>query len=329
MNNMQNDNQNNTQIKRGRGRPKMDKNIPKQNEKKKSHNNFIQQRELILHLPISMKSSTPSNKKSSDSDKNNFTAKNSEDINTALPVSDNISESDKYDSDNLNLQELNFSPSDNYNLQELMEQLNNKDKIIKKMREELSLYKTSSENNDIKENKYYPLDLQFIDNANGNIIPSDKSDLTCWWCTEKFDTVPCFIPEKFNNNKYYVFGCFCSYNCAMSYNLSMGDYKMHDRYSLIKKLYQYLYGENENLIMAPPKEVLNKYGGPLTIEEYRKNFISCNKEYKLLMPPLVPVIPYIEEKFKERTVINKNDTNKYGNKSNNFTIFDTFKISNN
>lgn len=34
MNNMQNDNQNNTQIKRGRGRPKMDKNIPKQNEKK-------------------------------------------------------------------------------------------------------------------------------------------------------------------------------------------------------------------------------------------------------------------------------------------------------
>ena len=48
---------------------------------------------------------------------------------------------------------------------------------------------------------------------------------------------------------------------------------------LIKKLYNYN-AEKRNKL-APPKEVLQKYGGIVTIENYRKNFITCDKNYRI------------------------------------------------
>ena len=47
----------------------------------------------------------------------------------------------------------------------------------------------------------------------------EATNIKCWWCTLSFDDVPCFIPKKMRNGKYHVFGCFCSFNSAMAYNL--------------------------------------------------------------------------------------------------------------
>ena len=56
----------------------------------------------------------------------------------------------------------------------------------------------------------------------------------------------------------------------------MNDYKINDRYSLIKKIYEELHsndsGKLKELKLAPPKEILKKYGGSIDIEEYRKCF---------------------------------------------------------
>lgn len=305
-------NQSSTIIQKKRGRPRKNfLEINKNNEKKRIQTDLSQEREIILHLPISL---NQNKKVSSDSDKNKFTAKDSEDDfpkSTILTISENITEQDD---DNL----------DNTDISELLDQLKNKDRIIKKLREEISIYKANTTDYNttaIKENKYIPMNINLIDNNTGKSLIVDKTNLSCWWCTYSFDSMPCFIPERFDNDKYYVFGCFCTFNCAASYNLNMGDYKINDRYSLIKKLYQYLYDTDDEIIIAPTKEVLEKFGGPLSIIDYRKNFKYCNKEYKLLMPPMVPIIPYIEERNKEKSIINKNDTNKYDKKTNNSTIF--------
>ncbi|ARF09343.1 hypothetical protein Catovirus_2_292 [Catovirus CTV1] len=318
-------NQNNITTQKKRGRPR--KNLLENNkntEKKKIQTDLSQQREIILHLPIQMKQvSNESNKKStSESEKNDTTLviKNADENvnnNTILTISDNIENC--YESDN-----------DNENVDELLEQLKTKEKIIKKLRDELCMYKQNASDNftmtATREHKYIPIDVKLVDNNSGKTIIAEKTNIVCWWCTYNFDSIPCFIPEKHDNDKYYVFGCFCTLNCAVSYNLNMGDYKIYDRYSLIKKMYQNMYDINEEILIAPSREVLEKFGGPLTITEFRKNFKHCNKEYKLLMPPMIPSIPYVEERNREKSIINKNDTNRYDKKTKNVTIFDTFTV---
>lgn len=306
--------------KRGRGRPKKEQTGGqlKSLEKKKTHIDVSQQRELILHLPISLTSK--SGKKNRAKKEDTF--------------SDELDDIDEFGEGQLNDDTmLSVSDTDNINLSGNEEQNDkckndNKDEIISKLCDELNYYKSISnmQNEGIKECNYIPLDINLIDNTNGKTIICNKTNIACWWCTYNFDTLPCFIPEKYDDNKYYVFGCFCSCNCAASYNLNMNDYKVYDRYSLIKRLYGQIFGNDINISIVPSREVLEKYGGPMTITEYRKNFSSTSKEYKLVMPSMVPIVPYIEEKSKDKYNVNKNDTNKYDKKSYNSNIFDTFKV---
>src|SRR5690349_6873648 len=45
----------------------------------------------------------------------------------------------------------------------------------------------------------------------------NKTKMHCWWCDHQFNNYPCFIPTKYYKKTYYVYGCFCSFNCAMAY----------------------------------------------------------------------------------------------------------------
>ena len=47
--------------------------------------------------------------------------------------------------------------------------------------------------------------------------------------------------------------------------------------------------------IAGPKELLDKYGGPMTIEEYRKSSKILGREYHKLIPPFIPVSSGFEE----------------------------------
>jgi hypothetical protein len=157
------------------------------------------------------------------------------------------------------------------------------------------------------------MDIDLISVKDGKSLVVDKTDIACWWCTCNFNTPPCFIPEKVVENTYHVFGCFCSFNCAAAYNVSIDDYKVWDRYSLIKKLYNNIYNNNNEILVAPPRESLNKFGGPLTIEQFRRNNQIVKKKYRMIMPPMVSIVPYIEEsyvdnsKFKKLKIMNSED----------------------
>ena len=136
---------------------------------------------------------------------------------------------------------------------------------------------------------YDNLDNKIIDITKGSAIIPKKTDIVCWWCTYNFDNEPWFIPEKYDNDTFYVFGCFCSPNCAIAYNQNLKDSKVIERHSYIKNLYSKItLSDNcDDLVAAPPKEVLEKYGGPFTIERFRDSFNI--KKISLVMQPMIPM----------------------------------------
>ncbi len=194
--------------------------------------------------------------------------------------------------------------------------------IIKKQSDEIAdLKKFISEITPMyyTEVKIYPVDLKVFDMQNNIIVPK-KTNIACWWCTCQFDCLPTFLPEKFSDSKFYVSGCFCSFNCAAAYNLNLNDSKVDERYSLLKQLY---YKINKDKItnitdidinIAGPKELLDKYGGDMTITEYRKNSKILGREYHKLMPPFIPINIVFEEttnsKLSKSININHLITNK-------------------
>lgn len=141
--------------------------------------------------------------------------------------------------------------------------------------------------------KYYTGKLNFIDTEN-NITELSKTDICCWWCTEKFDNYPVPLPTRYNNNTYNVMGCFCSFNCATAYNLNLNNDGVQERSSLLKRLYYDINKDTitklQNIEINPsgPRELLKKFGGPMEIDVYRRNSKIIGKKYHISYPPLNP-----------------------------------------
>lgn len=123
-----------------------------------------------------------------------------------------------------------------------------------------------------------------------------NTDVCCWWCCHKFDTVPIGMPLSYNENvkKFRVKGVFCSFSCMMAYKCDkpkiMNDY-------LIKLLYKKITGElslSNTILVAPPRESLKIFGGKLTIDEFR-NMSNEKKVLKMIEYPMFVSRDYIEE----------------------------------
>lgn len=145
----------------------------------------------------------------------------------------------------------------------------------------------------------------FIDSNNREKWPC-STDIYCMWCCHSFDTMPCALPEKILNNKFYVFGNFCSFNCAAAYNFNEKPYNVWERYSLLNLMYAKMYETQDIKIkIAPPRNTLKIFGGFMSIEDFRKNFL-INTSYSVVIPPMVSLVPRIEENIYEH--INKNSS---------------------
>jgi hypothetical protein len=120
--------------------------------------------------------------------------------------------------------------------------------------------------------------------------------IACWWCCHTFNTPPIPIPFKIMRGKFYVYGCCCSYNCAASYIFRENKSDMWEKYSLLNLLYKKIHNcSNVRIRLAPTPLLLQLFGGPKSISEYRESFLMNKKDYNILEPPLVSVNPHIEE----------------------------------
>jgi hypothetical protein len=123
----------------------------------------------------------------------------------------------------------------------------------------------------------------------------ESTNIRCWWCCYEFDNKPVGIPILYKENKFHVYGCFCSFNCALSYNFNTDDNKKWERIGLIHLLYKKIYNTKEvKLSYAPDREFLKIFGGHLDINKFR-NPDEILKKYEVVYPPMLSIIPQLEE----------------------------------
>lgn len=122
-----------------------------------------------------------------------------------------------------------------------------------------------------------------------------NTSIHCYWCCHKFDNSPYGIPINYQNEKFNVFGCFCSLECVAAYNFKMNESidQMWERYNLINMLYRKL---NLGKIVkpAPDRIALKIFGGFLDIDAFRQYFKS-NKILNINFPPMSSITQQIEE----------------------------------
>jgi hypothetical protein len=278
-----------------RGRPK--KNQENNNDKKKKskdQDNLLEELEekeeedIILHLPINL--SDINNHKNADNQIN----KKENSIFTINDI-DSLNSSNSDLSENSNISSLNENP---YKI------IKDQQKTIDKLNLQINEYeKKNVQDQDQtfdgtynKHIKKMKTDFVFIDIKTNKQIILENTNISCWWCTYNFQWIPCLMPEKCMDGKYFVFGCFCTFNCMVSYNLfSLNDHNVWNRYSLIKKIHNNIFETQDDIPLAPQKETFEKFGGNLTHEQYIKNCKKCTKEYRFIMPPMTTILPLIEE----------------------------------
>ena len=136
-----------------------------------------------------------------------------------------------------------------------------------------------------------------------------SSEHACFYCTEQFQTMPIGIPIRYIRGKYYCRDNFCSFNCAAAYIFSGFDTRYHfkkwEYYSLLcllaKEINEKINIENGNdnnkiiyVKLAENRNLLKKFGGPITIEEFRNQFYFLDKKYSMLYPPVSCMYPQTE-----------------------------------
>ena len=211
---------------------------------------------------------------------------------------------DKIDTNKIEFENINLNKTENINLNKT--ELDNNNFILTNLENDKNNFKENSFK--IIEKKIIKSNIDLFDYNNN--IWQQKTDINCWWCCHQFNTIPLGIPIQFVKNKFYLYGCFCSFNCSLSYNLDMNDYKIWDRQCLIYYMKNIIDPENDIILKpAPPKQILTKFGGIISIDEYRNSLFSLHTDYKYILPQMISIATYIEEYINKPTNnININNT---------------------
>jgi len=164
--------------------------------------------------------------------------------------------------------------------------------IFERIRERRQLEESNQPNSKTVKNLEKCLN-QFEETNKTSSWPTSTS-IVCWHDSHQFDGPPCTLPIEYKNGVFKCKGVFCSPECAAAFNFkedSDGGDKW-EQYSLLTMLYRRVYQKPSLRIkLASSKFTLKSYGGPLTIKEYRANNCNSDKTYKIVMPPMISILP--------------------------------------
>jgi hypothetical protein len=134
-----------------------------------------------------------------------------------------------------------------------------------------------------------------------------KTDIHCFWCTYTFDTQPVCMPESYDGKKdiFKVFGCFCSFNCSLSFAMK---HRKLGHQALISHMHKKFTGKFMTIKKAPPPYCLEKYGGPVSIEDYRDSF-RTGRDITINTFPMIFVPWQIEDSVSSEML--KSNVNKF------------------
>lgn len=145
------------------------------------------------------------------------------------------------------------------------------------------------------------------ENINVDNIKFYKTDIYCWWCCHGFNSYPVSVPIKLYPQN-YLFKCkgiFCGFSCALAYCINKG----HDVYLLKllhKKILNLKFSDIKPIKKAPIKEILQRFGGPITIDEFRSSSTLLN-DYNIITYP----ITFMNEQLHLETIDSVNNKIKF------------------
>lgn len=143
--------------------------------------------------------------------------------------------------------------------------------------------------------KKWDLMAQYRNGAESKKLP-ESTEIACFWCAHTFQGMPCVIPEREVNGVYTVYGNFCSPECGVSYLLgeSLDPHTRWERMALLHRVYDPL--GNGRIFPAPARETLSLFGGPFSIETFRKTASEKRVRVDVHMPPMVSILGSIDTK---------------------------------
>lgn len=118
-----------------------------------------------------------------------------------------------------------------------------------------------------------------------------KTNIFCFHCCHVFDTQPLPMPFLYINGVFHVKYIFCSWECMKTFNNESNDTNSSHIFTLISLFQKHVFNTS-NTQFAPSRYTLQCFGGPLSIDEFRKN---KNSTYKILDYPFVVSNPAIEQ----------------------------------
>lgn len=150
-------------------------------------------------------------------------------------------------------------------------------------------------------------DIDNYDNINGKKISE-----VCWNCCHSFNNNILGLPLRYNNNRFYTVGDFCSLECAARYAYENYN-NIYEIISIINLYNNMILNNNNKINLAPNKLILKKFGGNIDIDEYRNN---NNNIYNINLPIIIHVnnnISKYENKYNDKNnliLYRKNNTDK-------------------
>jgi hypothetical protein len=106
-----------------------------------------------------------------------------------------------------------------------------------------------------------------------------KTNIRCFWCKLPFDSLPVPCPLKLTKDgKFVIENSFCSFECCKAYIIDNSRFiKYRESLSLLHLLYATINNIKDfstiKINIAPHWSLLDEFGGPMSIEEFR-NYTS-------------------------------------------------------
>lgn len=137
--------------------------------------------------------------------------------------------------------------------------------------------------------------LKDFEEKNKNKEWPSNTTICCYWCCNKFESAPVGIPVYFEEDKFDVYGCFCSLECAAAYNFKNNHNidEMWERFNLLNLLGRRM-GYRQHVKPAPDRLSLKQFGGFMDIEQFR-SYSNLNRFINVNFPPMNSLTQQLEE----------------------------------
>lgn len=137
--------------------------------------------------------------------------------------------------------------------------------------------------------------VSFASSKQTKELPSESS-VACFWCCEHFTGRPCVVPSQIVDQVWQVYGNFCTPQCAMAYLLSeiLDTHTRWERIALLNRLYAS--SCHGRVYPAPSRESLQRFGGPISAEDFRAICEEQRIRVDIHLPPMVSILASMDTK---------------------------------